>query len=90
MHIQLLLEDLNLIIIYIFLFFLQLINFPMICKICYETNFDKLKNCSNCMVVSYCCDDHKLKDMKSHGKICNQLKLHYFSFIGKFIKLLIV
>ncbi|XP_033209945.1 uncharacterized protein LOC117168418 [Belonocnema kinseyi] len=51
---------------------LQIVNFPRVCSVCFESNPTKLQSCPNCPQSSFCVEH---RDDPSHSKICSCFNL---------------
>lgn len=55
---------------------MMIVNFPKVCKVCFEYDHDKLRSCDWCHVVHYCSEEHRLQNEKIHQQFCQFYWLH--------------
>ncbi|XP_051156480.1 uncharacterized protein LOC127278700 [Leptopilina boulardi] len=50
--------------------------FPNMCHVCqcYGENAVNLKRCSACEMISYCCEEHQIKDWQNHKQFCKVIR----------------
>ncbi|XP_049536885.1 uncharacterized protein LOC125951849 [Anopheles darlingi] len=57
---------------------IQMLQHPVVCRVCLEYHRDMLKYCEGCHQVAYCSEKHRQQDKEHHDKFC---RAYYIAFI---------
>eukprot|EP00911_Craspedida_sp_UC1_P001643 UC1_evm2s1245 len=51
----------------------EMVFFARHCEVCHTTDRELLEPCHGCHMVSYCCEEHRRRDLPRHGPVCQRM-----------------